>query len=187
MNEITGDKEFVLALLKDTARNLAVRHPEVKAADMKKAFKATTDDQKLERDQLVERLQRAYEQAQMHAAVQATKQGAKKSAKGAKGMKATGPVSAAVQDVWYAPRDRTIALLQAAMDEYINHRMSAGLEEAADAKGLKASGKGAKRKKLSKTAAKNLFYRPKPKQQGVAEAKFFIGEQFDNLDTGWAE
>lgn len=193
MNEITGDKDFVLALLRDTARNLAVRHPEVQAADIKKAFKATTDDQKLERDQLVERLQRAYEQAQMHAAAndalsakEDAKKGAKKGAAGAKAMKVTtGMVSAAVQDVWYAPRDRTIALLQAAMDEYINQQTGAGAE-AAEAKGIKA-GTGAKQKKLSKTAAKNIFYKKASKQKGVAEAKFFIGEQFDNLDTGWAE
>jgi len=188
MNEITGDKDFVLALLRDTARNLAARHPEAKTADIKKAIKETTGAQKVERDQIVERLQRAYEQAQMQP-VMPVKKGAKKGAKGAKAMKlATGLVGAVVQDAWYAPRDRTIALLQAAMDEHINQQTGA-IAEAADAKGITAKGKGAKKKKLTKTAAKNIFYRPKPpKKAGAAtEAKVFIGEQFDNLDTGWLE
>ena len=188
MNEITGDKDFVLALLRGTARNLAARHPEVKTSDLKKAIKETTGAQKVERDQIVERLQRAYEQAQMQP-VMPVKKSAKKGAQGAKALKAaTGLVGAAVQDVWYAPRDRTIALLQAAMDEHINNQTGA-IVEAAEAKGITAKGKGVRKKKLSKMAAKNIFYRPKPpkKKGAAAEAKFFIGEQFDNLDTGWLE
>ena len=45
MNQITGDKQFVLQLLKDTARNLAVRHPEaLKPKGAKKAMSAISEE-----------------------------------------------------------------------------------------------------------------------------------------------
>ncbi len=190
MNEITGNKDFVLELLKDTARNLAVRHPSVQTKDMKQAFKETTDEQRAERDQIVERLQLAYERAHMQPIMPPVKKGAKKATQGVKKMAAAAaPVATVVQDVWYAPRDRTIALLQAAMDEHIGNQPIA---EAVETKGIKKGAKGKaapKKQKLTKQTAKSIFYLPKPaaKQGAAAGAKVFIGEQFDVLDSGWLE
>jgi predicted phosphodiesterase len=200
MNEITGNKEFVLQLLKDTARNFAVRHPEAQAAKGMKGVKAVVtkavtpdnEEQQTERDQIVERLQRAYENAQLGpvAPAQASaKKGAKK-AKGAKALPAPAPTAAVVQDVWYAPRDRMIALLQSAMDEYIERKKT---QPAGMAKGLH-------KKKITKTDAKDIFYKEPPAPagkkkaagkkaapEGAAAAKGWVGEKYDTLDPGWLE
>jgi hypothetical protein len=178
MNDITGDKQFVLKLLKDTARNLAVRHPEVKAAGMKKAIRPINEVQQVERDQIVERLQKAYEAAQFEPVVPApatVKKGLKKT-KGIKMKALAAPTATVVEDVWYAPRDRTIALFQSAMDEYLERK--------------KARPKGATRvreKKVTKREARNIFYTRKPRTKGTAAAKLWVGEQYDNLDPGWLE
>lgn len=176
MNHITGDKQFVLQLLKDTARNLTVRHPEIKGVTVKKAIMPISDAQQIERDQIVERLQRAFEIAQLVATlpVQPTgKKGAKKTgATKTKGVVA--PTATVVEDVWYAPRDRTIALFQSAMDEYLESKKS----KPTQAKGLKT-------KRISKADAKKMFYASKSQTKKPAGAKGWIGQQYDNLDPGW--
>ena len=171
MNQITGDKQFVLQLLKDTARNLTVRHPGLKPKGAKKAVPSLNEEQQLERDQIVERFQRAYETAQLVPAPVAKK--GKKTAGKAKSIAA--PTATVVQDVWYAPRDRTIALFQSAMDEYIDSK-----------RGVPSKAKAIK-KKVTKKDAKTIFYRPKAVKKGPAGAKGWVGEQFDNLDPGWLE
>jgi hypothetical protein len=180
MNEITGDKKFVLQLLKDTARNLTVRHPEAKPKGAKKAVTPESEEQQTERDQIVERLQRAYENAQLEPvapAPKSSKKGAKKG-KAAQAKAVAAPTASVVKDVWYAPRDRMIALLQSAMDEYIerNKTQPKGL-----AKGL------AKKKKVTKSDAKSIFYKEQPAAKAPALAKGWVGEKFDNLDPGWLE
>ena len=187
MNEIAGDKEFVLQLIQDTARSLAVRQPEVKTIGMSKSIKAATDAEKSEGSQIVERLDRAYERAFLQPVAPSPKT-TKKGAKAAKGKKgAIAPVATVVKEVWYAPRDQTIALFQSAIDEYLDEKAGAPL--APLAKGLGTRAKAAPKKtKITKTEAKKLFYNEKPKKGGVvAEAKGWVGEQFDKLDPGWLE
>ena len=185
MNDITGDKQFVLKLLKDTARNLAVRHPEVKPSGMKKGLSKggplLSESQQAERDQVVERLQRAYETAQLQTVAptgpKSLKKGSKKGA-GAKAKSAAAPTATVVEDIWFAPRDRTIALFQAAMDEYLE-----GLKPAPK-KSLAKGGKKAAVKKVTPSQAKNAFYK-KGVVKKPAGAKGWVGEQYDNLDPGW--
>src|SRR5215216_170391 len=174
MNQITGDKQFVLQLLKDTASNLAVRHPELKPSGTKKAIPLMSETQQLERDQIIEQFQRAYETAQLVPTAPPPamgKKGLKKTAAKAKAVAA--PTATVVEDVWYAPRDRTIALFQSAMDEYLQKKSA----KPSQAKGTQ--------KKISKRGAKNIFYLPKAARKGPAGAKGWVGEQFDNLDPGW--
>ena len=184
MNEITGDKQFVLQLLKDTARNLTVRHPEVAATKgMKSAVKADSDQRQAERDQIVERLQRSYEAAQMVPAAPPAKKGAK--AADAKVKPPAATTAPVVEEVWYAPRDRTIALLQSAMDEYIEQK--GPQRKGVATKSLKGGAKKGAQEKVTKADAKALFYRPKPAGARPAGAKSWVGEQYDNLDPGWLE
>src|SRR6185436_1667393 len=84
------------------------------------------------------------------------------------------PTATVVEDVWYAPRDRTIALFQSAMDEYLERKKSP--------KGAK----GGPAKKVTKGEAKIIFYTQK-KLKGQPGAKGWVGEQYDNLDPGWLE
>ena len=177
MNDITGDKEFVLKLLKDTARNLTVRDPEIKASGMKKGITAISENRQTERDQVVERLQRAYETAQLQRvapAPQTMKKGAKKG-KGAKA--AVAPAATVVEEVWYAPRDRAIALFQSAMDEYLEQHKAK--QKKTQAKGIVV------KKKITKKGAEQVFYKAKSTAKGPAGAKGWVGEQYDNLDPGW--
>jgi hypothetical protein len=175
MNQITGDKQFVLQLLKDTARNLAVRHPEApKPKGAKKAIPAVSGEQQVERDQIIERFQRAYETAQLipqPPPPPSGKKGLKKGAGKAKALAA--PTATVVEDVWYAPRDRTIALFQSAMDQYLDQKSGAPKK----AKGIA--------KKVTKKDAKNIFYTKAVKKKAPAGAKGWVGEQYDNLDPGW--
>jgi hypothetical protein len=173
MNNISGDKEFVLKLLRDTARNLTVRHPEIKPSGKKKGITAKalapkTETQQVERDQIIERFQRAYETAQLQPTTTpvSTKKGKKKIGKAL-----SAPTATVVEDQWYAPRDRTIAVFQSAIDEYVDQH--------------KPKPKGAKAfvKQVSKTDASKLFYKKKAKK--TTTAKGWVGEQFDNLDPGW--
>lgn len=173
MHDITGDKKFVLKLLNDTARNLTVRHPVVKSLGMKKAVPATSGVQQIERDQVIERLQKAYERAQLETVAPGPPTAKKRLKKHGAKRKGTAPTATVVEDVWYAPRDRTIALFQSAMDEYLERK--------------KLKPKGAKkgaRRKGSKVEAKNIFYTQKLKTR-PAGAKGWVGEQYDNLDPGW--
>jgi hypothetical protein len=184
MHEITGDKEFVLQLLKDTARSLAVRQPEMGLTAMSKSLVAATESKKTEDSQIVERLQRAYERAQPVALVSKSPQKGAKT----KALKAiAAPAAPAVEELWYAPRDQTIALFQAAIDEYLNEKTGTSVVLQAKSLGLKAISTP-KKPKLSKTAAKKFFYQKKTGKSGtLALAKGWVGEQFDKLDPGWAE
>jgi hypothetical protein len=183
MNEITGDKEFILQLLKDTAKSLTVNQPEAGTASMSKSIRAARDTEKSNNSQIVERLHRAYERAHLQPAAPLSKS-AKKGAKTAKPVAA--PVATVVEDAWYAPRDQTIALFQAAMDEYLNEKT--GSTPLLEAKGIGVKGKAAPKKaKLSKTAAKKFFYKEKAKKStALVGSKGWVGEKFDKLDPGWA-
>src|SRR5690242_12529909 len=112
MHEITGDRDEVLKLLDDTIRALEHDAPEMKKAAARglgvKSAKASTAQCEL----LVVALRSAY-----------VRQQAKKPAR-ATGLRAPAratPVQgeAAVSSP-YRPRDRAVALIQSAMDEYLD-------------------------------------------------------------------
>jgi hypothetical protein len=113
MHELTGNRAAVLRVLQDTIHQIARDHPAAQQATAKALAPRSEGQRRAERDELVERLQRAHDRAQ--AAPQVTM------------AKAAFPGTSA--EVWYAPRDRTLALLQSAMDEYL-------AQHAPQAKGL---------------------------------------------------
>jgi hypothetical protein len=184
MHELTGDREFVLQLLKDTIDNLSVKPPQTKSAVAKKtsAAEAKAD---AERDEAIERLQRAYERAQQLEPVQKTGKAAGKSV---------------VEEPWYAPRDRALALIQSAMDEYLEEKAN---QQPAAKSAKKAAKKGAEQDEsvaqLPEEQAKNAFYKAKPATTGATtavsakmtpkaaakSAKALMEEQYDKLDPGW--
>ncbi|GEM_PF-3463520 len=172
MNKTTGNKELVLKLLENTARNLSVSSKKTLTA---KGAKAKTTATTTERDQIVEQFNRAYERARI-----APSSPAKKSKKKSKAKAAFSPTATVVEDVWYSPRDRTIALFQSAMDEYLRKQKSK--TQKAKAKGLK---------KATEEDDLDSFYKPKLKKispkkgSKTVSAKALAGEKFDILDPGW--
>ena len=175
MHEITGNREEVMQLMKDTINKLGVDKPQqkkvrAKALGVKSASAAAT-----ERDQILDTLKRGYDQEQP-----------KNTAKAA-GL--TVPQERAVEG-WYAPRNRSVAVFQAAMDEYLD---TLGRADADGGKKSKAVSLSAKAKKPK--ASINDFYSggggpQKPKKGGKVKAAAVKAAelvQYSNLDPRWAE
>lgn len=200
MHEITGDKNFVLKLLKDTSDNLAVRRPRPAASAKGKKAAAKKEPKEsvtqTERDQVIEQFQRAHERAQL--APTAAPSGAKK-AGGKRAKAAFSLTSTVVEEAWYAPRDRTIALFQSAMNEYLKQQTgkpaAKGAKGASGAKSSKRKSAGSA-KKVSRADAKKSFYAErvptskakslkKKALSGAKTAKAIIEEKYDVLDPGW--
>jgi len=112
MNEITGDRESVLRILKETTEYISRDTHTTGAIGKKKFGLKSTSDWPGIRDEIVDTLQRAHRRAMDEPIVRATK----------------GFASGLPQVGWYAPRDQTIALFQSAMDEYLDRK---GKEKAA--------------------------------------------------------
>src|SRR5438876_9038849 len=106
MHEITGNRDEVFKLLKDTIRQLGQDSPKTRKSGMK-ALSVKTDAQwPSQRDQIIDLLKRGME-------IEKPKHIIKTASL------ATLPNERAV-DTWYAPRNQSIALFQAAMDEYLD-------------------------------------------------------------------
>lgn len=106
MNKITGNRESVLKIMKETIGNLSRDEETTKLIGKNKLGLKSVSQWPSKRDEIVDNLQRAYRRAADEPLV--------KNAKGfAPGLPQAG---------WYAPRDQTIALFQSAMDEYLNQR-----------------------------------------------------------------
>ena len=152
MNELSGDKDTVLKVLQETIKHLTLSHPRTARAGIKSLSLASAAHWPGERDEIVSQLQRAYERASG---------GAAKSAKLAIRRQPR-------QEPWYSPRDRTIALIQSAMDEYLEKQAAKTVRAAKQVR------KGLKAKKFAAVG--------KP-----AAMKALFGERFDNVDPGWIE
>jgi len=152
MHDLTGDKDAVLRVLAETIKHLGLNHPRTARVGIKTLSLRSASHWPGERDEIVSQLQRAYERARNEEA----KQPAKLARRGRP------------QKPWYTPRDRTIALLQSAMDEYLDKR-AAKIDRAA-------------RKAMTGLKAR----KPAPVSEPVA-MKALFGEQFDTVDPGWIE
>lgn len=141
MHKLTGDRDAVIKVMKETIHHLSQDKPKTKRAGMKTLGAKSASQWPNMRDEVVDNLQKAYRRAQDETLTQ-TAMGSKK---------------ALTRDKWYAPRDQTIALLQSAMDEYLE---------------MKAA--------KAQRAAKKAGSKPQSKEA-------VIGEQFDTLDPGWIE
>ncbi|HXU39069.1 MAG TPA: metallophosphoesterase [Blastocatellia bacterium] len=178
MHKITGERDEVLKLMKNTISQLGNDSAKVKKAGMKSL--SLTSDAKWpdQRDSLVDILKRGYDNEQ-----KATR---------AAGIDSVTPNERAV-DSWYAPRNRAVAVFQAAMDEYLESHPDAKVTpKPAKKKGsTRASSVGAASKTAGPAMTLDAFYETKPgKKKGKAGTRTgaaAIAEQFDNLDPRWVE
>lgn len=173
MHEITGNRDEVLKLMKDTIQQLGQNTPKAKkGARAAGLTAAATPD---ERDDLLGVLKRGYDNEQPKMA-----------------MKKAGlsiVPNERADDKWYAPRNRAVAVFQSAMDEYLEQHV--GKEETTTKKSAKAlSVGGAAKKAKGKKASINDFYGggkgPKKPKGGKTTAAALL-EQFSNLDPRWVE
>lgn len=176
MHEITGRREIVLRLLKETIHHLGEDRPKTRKAGVRALGLAAESKWPVQRDEIVESLQRAYERAQERKAFH----------------RALAAVPAATpEEAWYAPRDRTIALFQSAMDEYLEEK--AAKAKRAAKKGKPKAGKPAMAAREPVAAAEDIeaFFRQHYDEAGAKAATaamaVFLGEQFSELDPGWVE
>src|SRR5258708_5038748 len=109
MHKITGDREVVMRLLRSTIHQLGTDHPKAKKAGMISLAVKIESAWPSQRDQMIETLKRAYERAQDRKALKAF---------------AVPRSNQRAVDSSFAPRDRTIALFQSAMDEYLDEHLT---------------------------------------------------------------
>ncbi|MBA3440873.1 MAG: metallophosphoesterase [Pyrinomonadaceae bacterium] len=216
MHELTGDRDAVLEMMKQTAFKLARNsQPLAKSAKIApKAAKSGTKAAKTatttpaQQAEIVGQLKRALAREQDNA----TRDDEAPAPKSANAAKARGtrpkanPMkpSESVAKALYMPRDRTVAVFQAAMDEYLDGK----LKTAATPKAAKKSGGKAMEMKTATPASDKtnevsgaegakadigiFFQTPKPPARGANVAKGGAlqpkspFEKFGNLDPGWA-
>ncbi len=125
MHDLTGDRDAVLEVLRQTIFHLGSDKPDVRAKGMKHLGVTVNSNWTTERDTAIDLFQRAYQRERDKTVPNAPIKkpaGQKKSIRtGSFGI--TAPSESVTKD-WYMPRDRTIAVFQAAMDEFIDQKLS---------------------------------------------------------------
>ena len=181
MHKLTGNQDAVLKVLQQTIFHLGRERGGGKDAAKRVGMKSLGVKSELQwtkqRDAAIDVLQRAYEREQDKAILLRTAD-----------LSAV-PSESALKD-WYMPRDRTLAVFQAAMDEYIDLKMQ---QSAAGQKTTK--GKSAKKTLPAESVDAafgsepdiSWFIKPTSKSAGDEALKFAGFDQFDNLDPGWIE
>jgi Calcineurin-like phosphoesterase len=173
MHKVTGDRDAVLSLLKNTVNQLGEDQPKSRKAGMLALGVSSGTKWMGERDNVIDTLKRGLKRAE------AQESGKELVGNGAKALI---PHERAVES-WYAPRDRTIAVFQAAMDEFLDERKTRKPGKL----GVAASGPA---KRDFSEPGLGAFY---ANGTGPQKAKFKPGvlaaalEQFDNLDPRWIE
>ncbi|MDQ3254659.1 MAG: hypothetical protein M3R15_12250, partial [Acidobacteriota bacterium] len=208
MHELTGNRDAVLEMMKQTIFQLGRDSALLAKSGMKAAKSASAPKWAAQRDEIISQLKRAHEREQDNAA----RDGEALAPKSANAAKARGtrpkanPMkpSESVAKALYMPRDRTVAVFQAAMDEYLDGK----LKTAATPTAAKKSGGKAMEMKTATPASDttnevngadgakadiNIFFLPtKPPAGGANVAKGGAlqpkspFERFGNLDPGWA-
>lgn len=193
MHKLTGNREAVLEVLRQTVFHLGgdtagsgTRKDaggDSKLIGMKRLGIASDSQWTAKRDETIDMLQRAYER-------EADKGILLRAAKGF----AAAPLESAAKD-WYMPRDRTIAVFQAAMDEYIDKKLESSVE-ARKKDNRKTSIKTGKGRfsmaepafdKASVEPDIDLFFIAARRGSLHGTAAFAGFEKYDNLDPGWIE
>lgn len=171
MHEITGNRNEVLKLMKDTIQQLGEKTPKAKKGSVRAAGLRTGGAPKPDED-VIDILKRGYETEQPKSVVR---------------MAGLRVPNERADDSWYAPRNRAVAVFQAAMDEYLDKHV--GKETTTTKKsGARAASVGGKPKAAKKTATIATFYAGSPKKPGGTRARAArIAEQFSNLDPRWVE
>ena len=123
MHKITGDREAVLRLLKGTMRQLGEDNPKSRKAGLASLSLKSEAKWPENRDKFIDSLKRGYDRAKDQEVLAA----------------ATGVArNQRAVDSWYAPRDRTLAVFQAAMDEYLDESAAKKRPATLSAKSRKA-------------------------------------------------
>jgi calcineurin-like phosphoesterase family protein len=176
VHEITGNQDAVLKLLKDTIHQLGQDSPRTKKAGIKSLGLRSESQWPSQRDQIIDILKRGYDNEQPKKRLRAAGVGVI-------------PNERAI-DSWYAPRNRAIAVFQAAMDEYLDEHLRG--PKTKRKKGAKALSIEAKSKdQVQPRATLDMFYVEPPRtvkaKAGSKAVAAKVIEQFSNLDPGWSE
>jgi Calcineurin-like phosphoesterase len=194
MHEITGNQDAVLKILNDTVNQLGQDRPKSKAFAMESVSAKTETAWSRKRDEFIERLKRSQERLRREKHLQSRESHFEAVAETTEAVPQERAVPAP-----YAPRDQMLALIQSAMDEYLDEQTPKPKKKAP-----KKKSKGAKKKGLSFSlesveaeeeaapkATLDAFYTGKPGPMkpsfGMTGGLESIGEQFSNLDPRWVE
>lgn len=187
MHELSSDRDTVLALMKQTVFHLGRDTAPQAKSGMKAAGAASTAKWSGQRDEIIDVLQRAIEREQdKHALAEAIP--ATKSPRTKAGVKAPHRApSESAQKLLYMPRDRTVALFQAAMDEYLDQKMPrASREKAATVLSPETPAKAATTITPPEVATDiSIFFKSQPPTSSAAARTKSPFAQFSNLDPGW--
>ncbi len=206
MHELTGDRDAVLEMMKQTAFKLTDNtQPLGKSAKIGAKAAKTAPTTPAQQAEIVGQLKRALAREQDNATrddeAPAPKSANAAKARGARPKANPMKPSESVAKALYMPRDRTVAVFQAAMDEYLDGK----LKTAATPKAAKKSGGKAIEMKTATPASDTtnevngakvgieiFFKTPKPATAGANVAKGGALqpksplEKFGNLDPGWS-
>lgn len=175
MHDLTGNREAVLEVLRQTVFHLGRdAGSDAKRIGMSRLGITNEPLWTKQRDATIDILQRAYEREEDKGMILRASR------------LAAAPSESAEKDI-YMPRDRTIAVFQAAMDEYLDIKLA----ESGQAGKKKSSAKkavGSKAKKANAVASVEpsieLFF--ETGGSSTLRTGDFAGfEKFDNLDPGW--
>ncbi len=174
MNKLTGNREEVLKLLHLTGFLLGSEgnNTHTKQVGMKRLGITSDSQWTTKRDETIDMLKRAHEREQNNQIF---------------------TPSESVTKEWYMPRDRTIAVFQAAMDEYIDQK----LENSTQAKNTNRRRPSSKNMKGRFSMGKSvrdgsvpepeidLFFIPSNRSPTSGTEAFTEIEKFGKLDPGW--
>ena len=174
MHEITGDKEVVQLILKDTIaylKNNASNPNKSRSPVTGRSGKAAQS--RSEQEKVADELQKGLDRIEPGKNIRGA--GPKRMARGAR-----------VVETNYVPRDQAIALVQSAMDEYLDEVV--GFPQSDSPKNPVKKTRGAPaRKAVRVKATKNDFYRVRKKSKSRAITGFDRLVQFGDLDPRWIE
>ena len=183
MNELTGDRKAVLEVLRQTVFHLGRGENAAKQIGMNRLGITSDLQWTAKRDETIDMLQRALEREQ-----------GKANATHNKSFAPVAPSESAAKD-WYMPRDRTIAVFQAAMDEYIDKKLESSSLARKTGKGKTSTKRVKGRFSIGASAADTAAVKPnidlffiEARHPAPPSTAAFAGfEKYDNLDPGWIE
>src|SRR5687767_11680930 len=138
MNKATVDRSIVMEVLEGSIQHLQKDRPRTRSAGMAKLGARSEATWRTQRDDLVEHLQRARERASDVKDARITRVARTRGA-------------APPEEPFYLPRDRTIALVQSAMDEYIEQKQVKLARAAKKTRGAKAQARALFEEKFDTT------------------------------------
>lgn len=200
MHELTGNQEAVLEVLRQTIYHLGQDTPRSRERGTRALGVKREGQWSAQRDEIIDRLQRSYEREQDKAVLtQAVAPAATRSRSRAAAPPAM-PSQSTTKE-WYMPPDRTIAVFQAAMDEFLEEHApkARGAGKAKSATKTRSRGAAGSTPDETMSADKHpadadmneikLFFRParggKTKTDDRRTRASF--EQYDTLDPRWIE